>query len=142
MRILLLEDISGVRIHTKEILEEFGHKVEDFKRIDIAKEFFSKNYNNIDCLVIDLNMDDEFLGEYIAESNGGEISGWVFLQRFVYPVRPNIPTVIYSGLIEELEDIIDKTLYKNIEFVSKTGVIDGGTDGLISAINRLEKLEG
>ena len=137
MKILLLEDDSGFRRHIKKYLEEYGHQVKDFRRIDTAKEYFINNSNKIDLVVIDLNMDDEFLGEYILEADGGEISGWVFLQRFIYPIKPNIPTVIFSGVVDKIEKYVDKSIQTNIHLIPKCGHNNGGIFELISVINSI-----
>ena len=87
--IIYLEDDASMRNHTTNLLKEEGYNVEDFRRIDQVKEMFNEKANDIECIITDLNMDDEWLGEYQVESDGGMLSGWVWLQRFVYTVSPD-----------------------------------------------------
>ena len=102
--VLYLEDDANMRRYTAEQLRERGYDVEDFRRIDQVKEFFPANKDKIVCVIADLNMADQWLGEWRHESDGGMLSGWVWLQRFVYPKKPDMPTVIYSGYIPLLKD--------------------------------------
>ena len=102
--IIYLEDDASMRRHSSDLLKEAGYVVSDFRRIDQVKEFFTNHVDEIECVITDLNMSDEWLGKYRNESDGGMISGWVWLQQFVYTVNPYMPTVIYSGYIPYLKD--------------------------------------
>ena len=104
--ILYLEDDASMRSHTTGLLMENGYDVEDFRRIDQVLEFFPEHQNEIVCVITDLNMADEWLAEFQDESYGCMLSGWVWLQRFVYRAVPNMPTIIYSGYINDLKDYL------------------------------------
>ena len=144
-KILLLEDNDSMRRHTSDLLStsEYltgkGYEVHAFRRIDQAKYFFNKEKDSINCIVADLNMSDEWLGEYRNESFGCRLSGWVWLNRFVFPEKPDIPTVIYSGFIEELKANIpaDQLERKNINIIDKGADDDEGFSGLIEAIQKV-----
>lgn len=143
--ILYLEDDASMRQHTTDYLREKGYNVEDFRRIDQVKEFFPNNRDDISCVITDLNMSDEWLGEYRKESDGCMLSGWVWLQRYVYPLREDIPTIIYSGYISYLHMWLKKNkkseLLKmnNIICVEKGARQDEGFSGLLSSINKILK---
>jgi len=149
---ILLEDDDCMRDHTADLLTDelrkartlvdIDYKVKEFRRIDQAKEFFNAHKDEIECIVTDLNMPDEWLGEYRHESFGCMLSGWVWLNRFVLPVRPNMPIVIYSGFIDELKTKIPPkqllSLNKaNIECVSKGSDLGEGFNGLVKAIEKV-----
>ena len=54
--------------------------------------------------MVDLNMNYKYIDEiYKAECHGDILSGWVFLRRIVYPIAPDMPAIIYSGFIRELD---------------------------------------
>jgi len=139
--ILYLEDEANVRKHTVELLRDRGYNVEDFRRIDEAKEFFTTDKDDVVCIITDLNLPDEWLGKYRYESNGGLFSGWVWLQRFVYTEKPNILTIIYSGYTEDLIEWLDSKnqsplLSKNIICVKKGAEREDGFSGLLTALRK------
>jgi len=101
--IMYLEDDLGFLDHTIGLFKEEGYDVKGFIRIDLAKAFLLKNIDEIACVIVDLNMDGQWLEDYRRETNGDMISGWVFLRRFVYPIAPNMPSIIYSGYIDQLD---------------------------------------
>ena len=142
--VLLLEDNDGSREHTAELLRKKSYDVEDYSRIDQAKEFFKKNIDEIICIVTDLNMSDEWLGEYRSKSYGGILSGWVWLYYFVFPEKPDMPTVIYSGFLDELRANISSEQLslletKNIKCVAKGTSDNEGFNGLQRAIEEVIK---
>ena len=141
--ILYLEDEAHLRRHTTELLVEQGYDVEDFRRIDQVKEFFIENHDEIVCVITDLNMSDEWLGEFQNLSDGGMLSGWVWLQNFVYPLKPNMLTVIYSGYIPYLKEWLqDKNQLSQMQ---KTNILcvekgDGPEEGFSGLLDTLKKL--
>ena len=140
-RILLLEDEPGVRLRIEDHLCDSGYDVIGFRRIDQANEYFSEHSDEIDCMVVDLNMADHWLGSYRHESDGGVLAGWVFMRRFVYPIKPNMPTVLYSGLIEDYEkEIRNEMPMARIECVSKGD--DNSIKSLFDAIKRVTQQGG
>jgi len=144
-KILLLEDNDYMREHianlisTSKYLERSGYEVVGFQRIDQAKEYFNYHKNEIGCIVADLNMADEWLEEYRNESFGGILSGWVWLHRFVFPIKPNMPTVIFSGFLDELKNNSPPAQLnkKNIAYVAKGAGEDEGFIGLLNAIEKV-----
>lgn len=144
-KIIYLEDDANMRNHTTAFLKEDGYIVEDFQRIDQVKEYFENHSNEIDCIVTDLNMSDEWLGEYQHESDGCILSGWVWLQRYVYNINPHIPTIIYSGYIPYLKNYLNKNyasqLYykENLFFVSKGGEGSEGFEELKRVLGNIFK---
>ncbi len=143
INILYLEDEAGIRVFVSDFLLTQGYDVHSFRRIDQAKEFFCEKKEKIDCVIVDLNMDDVWLEEYQGESDGGLLSGWVWLQRFVFPYTPNMPTIIFSGYNQYLKEFLkDKNqLYllekDNIKCVEKAGGDEDGFLGLFAALEEL-----
>ena len=146
--VLYLEDNASMRRYTTELLREQGYDLEDFRRVDQVKEFFPAHKDEIVCIITDLNMSDEWLDDHQVETEGGMLSGWVWLDRFVYPVKPNISTVIYSGYIHILEKYLASmgklsALKKsNIICVSKGDDDDEGFSGLLDALQNTLRIEG
>lgn len=147
VKILYLEDDANMIEHTKERLLAENFDVEEFDRIDLAKEYFSEHKEDIDCIITDLNMNDEWLEEHQVETDGGMLSGWVWLQQFVFKEKPDIPTIIYSGYISYLKEytrennnshLLEK---KNIKCVEKNSGENAKFKGLLKAINSLIKAE-
>lgn len=139
MRVLFLDDDVGTRQYFSGLLIDRNYEVEQFGRIDQAKEYFFSHYNEIDCLLIDLNMSDEWLGEYQVEAEGGRLSGWIFIKRFIYPIRRRIPTVIYSGFEDYFEKIRYEATDNAIELLAKRKFSDGRIDSIVNAIERVVK---
>jgi hypothetical protein len=142
--VLFLEDGNALREATALRLNIFGYDVRDFDRIDLATEFFEENADDIICVVTDLNMKNEWLGEHKDKSHGAALSGWVWLQEFVYRRKPKMPTVIYSKFIYCLEKTLreKKKLSelqgnKHIQCVSKGVGKDKGFDGLLKVLKEL-----
>jgi len=134
-RLVYLEDDANMRKHTVTLLKDAGYDVTDFRRIDLAKAYFSANMNNIDCIITDLNMADEWLEDYRDESDGCMLSGWVWVNRFVFPYKPNMPVIIYSGynpiLSQHLQEKDKSALQKsNLILVDKGAEKGEGIDGL------------
>ena len=148
-KLLYLEDNGYLLKQTLRFLKEDGYEVVHFTRIDQAIDFLDRNPNGegIDCIITDLNMEDEWLGKYRGESDGGLMSGWVWLMRFVY-VREGylkIPCIIYSGYIQDLKDYLknrnESHLLHNyrVSCVSKGGNNDNGYNALAAKLEEILK---
>ena len=142
-QILFLEDDAGFRNWVTEQLKKKGYEVKDFFRVDQVKEYFSEHKSEIDLLIVDLNMEDKWLENYKQESYGGFFTGWVWLEHFVYDENPDIPTIIYSGFIDVLDEWLKENNKKplsqrrNITCVNK-GVGDAaGVDKLLNVIQKV-----
>lgn len=146
-KLIYLEDNGYLLKQTLRFLKEDGYKVIPFTRIDQANDYLLKNPDGegIGCIITDLNMDDKWLGEYRNESNGGLLSGWVWLNRFVYVKEEyqNIPCIIYSGYISDLKSYLRETkeyylLYKYpVSCISKGGNNDNGYMALVEKLKEI-----
>lgn len=143
-KLLYLEDNGYLLKQTVRFLNEDGYKVEAIKRIDQAIEKFPKISDKIDCIITDLNMEDEWLGEYRNESEGGLLSGWVWLRRYVYAnEKCHIPCIIYSGYIPELKEyLIERKELDLLKEYPVSCVRKGGNDdnGYSALIQKLEEI--
>ncbi|MCL2718658.1 MAG: hypothetical protein FWE14_07735 [Lachnospiraceae bacterium] len=89
-------------------------------------------------------MSDEWLDYNQHESEGATLSGWVWLQKFVYPENEDIPTVIYSKFITVLEDKlkhegkISELQKGNIKCAIKGADNNEGYKGLVQALKELK----
>ena len=143
--LLYLEDAGSLRKDTVEDLEDDGYVVKAFGRIDQAKEYLYNHPSEIDCIITDLNMNDEWLEEYRNESDGCLVAGWVWLNRFVYSRSEflSIPCIIYSGYIKYLEDYLQQKDKLNllgqyhIYCVPKGGNDDNGYMALSNKLNKI-----
>ncbi len=120
------------------------YEVVGCSRIDQARTFFEDYMDDIHCIISDLNMNDEWLDkDFLKESYGGTLSGWVWLQHYVYTEKPNIPTIIYSGYIGLLKDCLKQKdeLYKlnrdNIHTVNKGSGRGEGISGLLAELKKI-----
>jgi hypothetical protein len=144
-----LEDRAETKHSTssrlRDLLSVEAYAVEAFDRIDLATKFFENNKEDIACVITDLNMSDRWLkDEHRKKTEGGMISGWVWLQEHVFKEKGEIPTVIYSGYIsllrKKLCDNKSRLLLRknpNIIYVEKGGGKGGGFEGLKAALKKL-----
>ena len=138
--IVFLEDDAATRRHTTEALSEKGYEIKGFSRIDQAKEYFNDHHSEIACVITDLNLADTWLGKFRKESDGGYLSGWVWLQRFVFTVEPDMQTIIYSGFVDRLTEYLteknqlDLLRRDNIKCVSKGAMEHEGFSQLLSTL--------
>ena len=143
VRILFLEDDAGIRNWTAERLKECGYDVIGFSRVDQAEEYFCEHKNEIDCLIVDLIMNEQWLSKIQNESSGGFFTGLAWLESSVYIEKPNMPTIIYSAavnLLDEWSNENNKTtlLQKcNIAYVDKKYGDNAGFGGLLKAIQKI-----
>ncbi len=153
-KILFLEDDAEMNEHTMELLKDsldelYGsmYEIIECDRIDLAKKEYLKHKEKICCIITDLNMDDEWIDEkYIEETKGGVLSGWVWIYRCVYKGQLeiiNIPTIIYSGFIDELEEELSTPLPDMVYKIRKGGEDDDGFTPLFQKLTEiLEKERG
>ncbi len=144
-KLLYLEDEGFLRNQTENFLTEDGYEVKAFGRIDLATKYLKLHADEIDCIITDLNMNDEWLGEYQVESNGCLLAGWVWLHRIVHCTENNLvkPCIIYSGYIQELKnhleqyDLIGKLDEYNVSCVQKGGNDDTGYEALLDKLRAI-----
>jgi CheY-like chemotaxis protein len=151
--VLFVEDRAEMKYTTADQLSvllsgrpEEKYAVKSCGRVDQAIEFFKANKEDIVCVITDLNMSDEWLDdEHKKKTEGGTITGWVWLQEYVFTEKPDMPTVIYSGYIpflrKKLCDDKGRTLLRknpNIVYVEKGGGKGGGFEGLKVALEKLK----
>lgn len=116
--LLFFEDNGYLLKQTLRFLQEDGYEVIPFTRMDQAIDYLNRNPTGagIDCIIADLNMEDQWLGKYQEESNGGVLTGWVWLRRFVYANEAyrRIPSIIYSGYIRDLKSYLRERNESNL----------------------------
>ena len=123
MNILVLEDRSSVSYYMKEALNMEGHKVLDAHNIYEAQKHWGKENAQIDCIIADLNMNPEGLKlEEMEETVGGMLTGWVWLQKYVFRTKPHMKhrTIIYSDFKDELEENIKELELQGVRRISKS----------------------
>lgn len=143
-KILFLEDDGVMRTRTAGFLENDGYEIETFRRIDQANEYLEDHADEVGCIITDLNMDDEWLGDYQKESNGCLFSGWIWLQHFIFEnlVHTNlhtVPCIIYSGYNTELKAEFSRINWRsrNVSFVDKGGDNNQGYDELKKTVMKV-----
>ncbi len=122
MKILLFEDRGTVAKYFREALEDAGHEV--LHAISVYDVRSHWEDHEIDCLIIDLNVDPQGLTEEEAgRTNGGVLTGWVWLDAYVYKENPAMKsrTVIYTEYKDKLESHVDEADREGITVISKRG---------------------
>ena len=143
-RLLYLEDNGYLLKQTLDFLKEDGYEVVSCKSIDQAICYLNNNPDGIDCIITDLNMDDIWLNSNRKESEGGLLSGWVWLKYYVFG-RIDVPCIIYSGYIPELNRHLSNyneyDLFNNhhVSCVRKGGNDDNGYEMLYKTLERVIK---
>lgn len=137
MNILYLEDRASISEPLNYKLVQEGHTVYRAHQIEDAMEYFKEE--KIDFLIIDLRVIPTcFNAEQLNRSKMGQIAGWVFLEDFVFPKKPELKnrTIIYSEHIGALSSNVIKT-YRDISFLSKSNY---QIDDIIDCMNNKIKI--
>lgn len=138
MNILYLEDRASIFQPLKDKLESKGHKI--FKAIQISDAIGYINEKTIDFLIIDLRVLPTGLKPMeIKKSFAGRISGWIFLENYVFNQRPDLKpkTIVFSEYIYQLEKSINLEDFPEVRFFSKK---ESSIDKVFEyIINTLEK---
>jgi hypothetical protein len=107
-KILFVDDNLRELENGQKELKSAGFECDTARGISDAEELLKAD--KYDCLIIDLNMDNTHLpDEYKGETDGGALTGWVWLYRVVKPLLsagPSTKFLIYSAFIDELEERI------------------------------------
>ena len=147
-KVLILEDNLVELYNTAKELETCNHEVIKASSTDKA-DYALKNLasNSLNCIIIDLNLSHELLeDEYKDKTNGGAITGWIWLYFIVRPKLENSPLIIiYSEFIEELNDYIKDLatpgeigFFNTTKRITKAEIVDN-PDIIINLINNCLK---
>jgi CheY-like chemotaxis protein len=144
MRILILEDRVSAVYHILEELKEMGHKVVYCSTIlDALNELNAKD--KIDCMVVDLNMDPIGLEEEeIAETEGGNLTGWILLKNYVLDknLLDKSKIILYSAYLDALREKLREYGKENdlegIVRISKNQ-LESSIEALFKGINEIDK---
>lgn len=120
MNILLLEDKGVAACYLREVLEEEGHTVFLAQNISKAKTYCQKY--PIGCIIADLNMRPDGLKSSEAEqTNGGLLSGWVWLQNYVFNKDESMKkrTIILTAYIGDLRNNVDDAQLEGVTLIAK-----------------------
>jgi hypothetical protein len=121
MNILVLEDRGVVSSPLIDALHEKGHVVWDAGWIYDAISAWRRD--KPDCLIVDLNMiPDGLTDEQIEETQGGLLTGWVWLKHYVFPEGEHWKgrTLIYTRYFKEFQDSVPESERTGIEVIPKT----------------------
>jgi CheY-like chemotaxis protein len=124
MNILFVEDRGSVSFYWKEMLESEGYTVYDAGNISQAIFYFREK--QVDCLIIDLNLNPEGLKpEEIEGTHDGLLSGWIWLREYVYKEKRELKerTVILTEYMQQLHQHVSDEELVGIRLVEK-GSID------------------
>lgn len=123
MNILFLEDRGPAAYYIKESLEKQGHTIFLAPSVLHAKAYWDAE--KIDCIIADLNMPPTGLTpEEIEETHGGLLTGWIWLQNYVFLEKPTMRyrTVILSAYIKELRTYVKPKMLADIFIVNKSSL--------------------
>jgi CheY-like chemotaxis protein len=143
MKILIVEDRGIIILNMTETLMEGGHFVTEAMKISDAINHYE--IGKYDCLIVDLNMDNEGLSkEQRLETEAGKLTGWIWLKYHVYNVdlKMRQRTIIYSEYIPALTKYCrtnNETL-EDIYVVAKKGSSSPASK-LINYVNAITNLK-
>ena len=124
MNILVLEDRGSVSKYMVETLQDNEeHKVFEAWGVYDATTYWEDE--DIQCLVVDVNLDPEGLDDnVIASTLGGLLTGWIWLKTCVFSKRPSMRerTIIYTDYVQQLMTNVDPEELAGILVVPKRGV--------------------
>jgi hypothetical protein len=136
MKILFLEDQGSVEQYVTPLLEDNGHKVFVAGNIADADTYLENNI--IDCLIIDLNLNNNGLPpKYISDTQLGIITGWIWLSKIVFPKHDNLrnATIIYTDYLDVLKKEVKSAELKGIKGIAKRG--DESIEDLLEFIKKI-----
>jgi hypothetical protein len=122
MKIMVLEDRGVVSAPLIAALREAGHTVSDAGWIYDAIGIWKREES--DCLIVDLNMvPDGLTDEQIEETQGGLLTGWVWLKHYVFETGEHWKrrTLIYTRYFQEFADLVPESERAGVKVISKTG---------------------
>jgi len=125
MKILVLDDTLYTLHNIARLLENNGHEVIICSSIFSMNEQYLLNKHNIDCLIVDLELNPFGLSETeISETNNGLLAGWIWLKNYVLNEESyEVKCIIFSAYIDELKksltDSKEISLLNNIVLISK-----------------------
>ena len=144
---MIIEDNLEELDTTATALKKGGYNVVKVSGIAKAEDLIKEENEDLpDCLIIDLNMSNEFLEENLKpQTHGGSLTGWVWLYNIAKPMLTNNPQIIiYSEFISELEEAInpkneDEFNYYHSKSIFRTSKADAvnGSNHLVDEIKRL-----
>ncbi len=120
MNILILENRGSVSYYMKRALEEEGCIVFDATNIYDANSYYENK--QIDCLIIDLQMDPEGLKEKeITQTKNGLLTGWIWLSEYVFKknIKMKEQTIIVTDYYDELVELTLQKERRGIYIVQK-----------------------
>lgn len=133
-KVLLLEDNAYMNSSLKELLEEDGYIVFEARKITDANDIFK---NGVNFLIIDLNVSTIGLtDEELRKTEGGILSGWVWIQDYVLASNPEYKRkiIIYSAYTHLLKE-------KYFEEIKGIKIIQKGKENVPSyVVKELNKL--
>lgn len=141
MNVLVLEDRGSVVFYMVEAIAAEGHAVLHAYGVNDAQSHIESEVM-IDCIVADLNMSPDGLSEEeMARTEYGLLTGWVWLEEYVFSVHESMRTrtIIYSEYLSDLRQHIDAERLAGVTLVDKRGSISSAEVVLnrIRAISRL-----
>ena len=142
MKILLLEDRGSVSYYMAEALRMNEHEVHDAYNINDAQSEWETD--EIDCVIVDLNLDPTGLSQKeIEETRGGLLSGWIWLRDHVLQKNPEMRqrTVIYSEYVSDLMRCVSKDDLRGIRLIAKGGQ-ESAPDEVLKCIDKINTISG
>jgi hypothetical protein len=115
-KILILENDFSILDEFKQML---GDKYNVFiaYRTDIADLIISENMSTIDCIIFDLNMNNEFIpAEYRDKTMSGSLTGWIW---YFYCARGGLKNDPYIIVSTAFADLFIEYINDNSEISSK-----------------------
>jgi CheY-like chemotaxis protein len=141
MKILFLEDNGEVLSRVQILLEDQGHQiVRAYNILDAEDKLLEEG--EFDAWIVDLFLPmDGLAHDQMEESEGGILTGWVWLLRKGIKNNLNLKktVLILSAYVKELEKKLeeDKSLFRSLKTFSKLNA--NHQKDLINELARMEK---
>jgi hypothetical protein len=144
MNILVVEDRGSVSFYLTEALQAEGHVVLEAFNINDAKAHWDQRESTpIDCMIVDLNMPpDGLTQEQKGESQGGLLTGWLWLRDYVLPrvsTEYRRRVIMCSHYLADLRNLVRAGEYQGIFLVEKRG-LSGGSGDLLERVRAISRL--
>ena len=140
MKILFIEDTGEAAYPLKDYLEEEGHVVILAGNCAVAQDRLGEE--DIDCLIVDLNMEPIGLEpEEIEQTRCGLLTGWVWLKNHIFS-RDNAMrrrTVILTAYDREFKDMIPSEERCGLKVLSKNPAQGDIYTEILKVVNAIGK---
>lgn len=140
MKILFVENSGEAAYPLTEWLEDDGHEVLLAADCAVAQDFWDEA--DIDCLIVDLNMEPAGLkAEEIERTQGGLFTGWIWLKNYVFSQDESAKkrTIILTAYERDFKDRISSKERAGVKVISKKQGQGDVYEDILNSVSAIEK---